>query len=428
MATTRKKKARTEPKSNIDPTWPASEIVQRAVADLIPYANNSRTHDAKQIKQLVASIKEWGWTNPVLIDEEGGIIAGHGRVMAAENLGAEVVPCVVAKGWSEAQKKAYVLADNQLALNAGWDRDLLKIEVGGLAEMDFDLDLIGFSGLEMTGLLQDETELEEDDEANGLLKNPVSKTGDLWILGDHRLLCGDATAEADVELLLAGQTPLLMVTDPPYGVNYDPNWREGLANSDGSKLRSGKVTNDDRSDWTEAYKLFPGSVVYVWHAGLQAHEFYSSIQAAGFEVRAQIIWDKTYMVISRGSYHWRHEPCWYAVRKGQSSKWIGDRKQSTVWPIKPTDDGDENNHSTQKPIECMGKPMRNHDAAQVYDPFCGSGSTLIAAELLGRQCFAMELEPGYVDVIVQRWQDRTKQEARLETGATFFETSTERLG
>lgn len=392
--------------------WPASEIVRRPVAALTPYARNARTHSAAQVQQIAASM----------------IIAGHGRVMAAQKLGIAEVPCIVAKGWTKAQKQAYVIADNQLALQAGWNRELLKVEVGELASLDFELDKLGFDDLELKGLLQSDAELEEGYEKQvEVPTDPVSAIGDLWTLGEHRLLCGDSTDEGAVVRLLDGGKPRLMVTDPPYGVDYDATWRDEALKDCSAKRRTGRVQNDDRVDWAAAWKLFPGDVAYVWHAGVAAAEVAASMLQAAFEVRAQIIWRKPQIVVGRGAYHWQHEPCWYAVRKGKKAHWIGDRKQSTCWDIdhllkRQRNAGTEDewtNHSTQKPVECMGRPIRNHDAPEVYEPFAGSGSTLIACELLGRRCFAMELDPGYCDVIVKRWQDRTGKKAVDAAGEEF---------
>ncbi len=227
--------------------------------------------------------------------------------------------------------------------------------------------------------------------------------------------------------LLGGSIPFLMVTDPPYGVNYDPEWRNqaGLCETE----RTGTVTNDDRVDWTAAYQLFPGTVAYVWHAGRYAAEFTTHLHHVGLQIRAQIIWRKPRFAISRGAYHWAHEPCWYSVREGSSSKWCGDRSQSTVWDIEACADDEATRHGTQKPVECMGRPIRNHGTREdsVYDPFVGSGTTLIAAERLQRTCFAMELDPGYVDVVVRRWEKATGEQAVLDRdGRTFAEIAEER--
>lgn len=414
-----------------DSSWPADHVERRPVKDLIPYARNARMHSEEQVGQIAASMREWGWTNPILVDEANGIIAGHGRVLAAQKLGIEEVPVMTAKGWSEAQKRAYVIADNKLAENASWDGDALRLELEGLAEMDFDLPLIGFSDFEISNLLTTEEELERAEETPDVPVNPVTVSGDLWHLGEHRVLCGDATSADDVQNLLAGGLiePHLMVTDPPYGVEYDANWRNEADRANGrpiGAMATGKVSNDDRADWSEAYSLFPGDVCYVWHAGLKT-TVYEDLSECSFEVRAQIIWSKSNFPIGRGHYHVKHEPCWYAVRKGKTAHWAGDRKQSTIWEIaKPSKS--ETGHSTQKPIECMRKPIINNSKAgdAVYDPFLGSGTTLIAAQMEGRRCYGLEDDPAYVDVIVQRWQTFTGQEAKHENGKTFDELHSER--
>lgn len=414
--------------------WPADAVERRAVSDLIPYARNARTHSDEQVAQIAASIKEWGWTNPILVDGDGGIIAGHGRVLAARKLGLDDVPCMVARGWSEAQKRAYILADNQLALNAGWDIELLKLEVGDLSLLGFDLGLMGFSEDILAGLLNDGTEgLTDPDDVPDLPEEPTTVLGDVYLLGAHRLTCGDSTNATDVARALGGVKPHLMVTDPPYGVEYDPSWRNdaGIGSAGAAK---GVVMNDDRADWREAWALFPGSTAYVWHGGLHALTVAESLQACKFGIRSQIIWVKTRPAISRGNYHWQHEPAFYAskdgpddgwqerfepehevasyaVRKGQTAGWVGDRKQSTVWFIEhiKSDTG----HGTQKPVECMRRPILNNSSPgqAVYDPFLGSGTTLIAAEMTGRACHGLELSPAYCDVIVKRWEDFTGKEA-----------------
>lgn len=691
--------------------WPADKIIRVPVEALIPYARNARTHSDEQVAQIAASMREWGWTNPILIDEAMGIIAGHGRVLAARKLGLVDVPAMVAEGWSEAQKRAYVLADNQLALNAGWDADLLKLELGELQALDFDLGLIGFPNLD--ALLADKTEgLTDPDDVPEPPADPVTRLGDVWLLGRHRLMCGDSTSvpamaalmagehadllftsppyaqqrdygvakeyvsdwdalmqgvfaaapvKDDAQLLvnlglvhknnewqpywerwiewmreqgwrrfgwyvwdqgaglpgdwngrlapshefvfhfnketrrankfldkkpesvkdktgdsglrgkngkinaltngkaslqptkiadsvirvnrhaalfLAGSTqrcsalpslsssrtairkratwyssrsvapaprlsqqrrraavasrprlirtiatwpcaggnclrartlcwkplarhstpsprrvasmprlklvsnhrlvcgdctdplvvdkalngvrPHLMVTDPPYGVEYDANWRNGVKRADGSIVQAravGKVLNDDNADWREAWALFPGDVAYVWHAGLFAGVVGDSLAACDFAIRNQIIWDKGQLVMSRGDYHWQHEPCWYAVKKGAKGHWAGDRKQTTIWNI-PKPKRNETGHSTQKPVECMKRPIENNSSPgqAVYEPFSGSGTTIIAGEMTGRRIHAIELNPAYVDVAVKRWEDFTGEKAVLENG------------
>lgn len=414
------------------PEWPADKIERRAVADLFPYARNARTHSDEQVAQIAASIREWGWTVPVLIDETGQIIAGHGLVLAARKLGIAEVPTMVAEGWTEAQKRAYVLADNQLALNAGWDKDLLKVELQDLQSFDFNLDLIGFSDAELAALTAEKTEgLTDPDETPEAPVEPVSALGDLWVLGKHRLACGDSTDPLVVDRVLAGVKPHLMVTDPPYGVEYDPAWRGKAKSADGKRTSlgvhaKGQVLNDDRADWREAWALFPGDVAYVWHAGLFAGAVAESLQASGFKLRSQIIWSKNNFAIGRGDYHWQHEPCWYAVRG--TGHWAGDRKQTTLWQI-PKPQKSETGHGTQKPVECMKRPIENNSSPgqAVYEPFSGSGTTIIACEQTGRAAHAIELNPAYVDVAVTRWQNFTGQAATLDgDGRTFAEVMAER--
>lgn len=253
-------------------SWPADHVERRPVASLVPYARNPRTHSEEQVGQIAASIREWGWVSPVLVDEDGGIIAGHGRVLAAHKLGIADVPVMVAAGWSAAQKKAFVIADNQLTLNGGWNKDLLRVEIADLAEMGFGLPLIGFSEDELASLsAAPNAGLTDPDEAPEPPADPVSELGDVWVLGKHRLVCGDSTDALAVEKALNGVTPHLMVTDPPYGVEYEPAWRNRVRRADGTRvgaLATGKVLNDDCDDWREAWALFPGDVAYVWHGAL----------------------------------------------------------------------------------------------------------------------------------------------------------------
>lgn len=428
------KAAKKEPSNQ----WPADRVERRNVADLAPYARNARTHSASQIAQLAASIQEWGWTVPILVDPEGGIIAGHGRILAAQDLGIKEVPCMVAEGWTDAQKQAYVIADNRLAENAGWDEDLLKAELAELAGFDFDLNLIGFAEAELVGFLTMGDGKTEPDETPEPPETPTTVEGDVWVLGNHRIICGDSTDQEAVTKLLAGANPHLMVTDPPYGVEYDPNWRNerGTLNPDkgtrtvGAGGRAlGKVSNDVQSDWSETWSLFPGEVAYVWCASLFSPIVATNLQSVGFDLRALIIWDKTRLVIGRSDYHWQHEPCWYAVKKGGKGHWTGDRKQTTVWAI-PKPQKSETGHSTQKPVECMRRPIVNNSQPgdAIYEPFSGSGTTIIAAEMTGRACYAVELNPSYVDIAIQRWQNFTGQEAILEsTEKRFSDVQRERM-
>jgi DNA modification methylase len=340
--------------------------------------------------------------------------------MSARKLGITEIPVMVARGWSEAQKRAYVLADNKLALNAGWDEELLRVELSDLQGMGADLSLIGFSDDELASLLMDGTEgLTDPDDVPEVPAEPVSQDGDVWMLGRHRLVCGDSTDAAVVAKALNGVRPHLMVTDPPYGVEYDPGWRNRAGLS--ATRRTGKVENDDRADWREAWALFPGEVIYVWHGALHATAVAESLQACGFEIRAQIVWAKDRLVLGRGHYHWQHEPCWYAV-KG-AGHWAGDRKQTTLWQIASRGQDAETVHGTQKPVECMRRPIENNSSPgqAVYEPFSGSGTTIIAAELSGRACHAIELSPAYVDVAIKRWQDFTGQQAVLDGDGRPFQ-------
>jgi DNA modification methylase len=413
-------------KNDLTKDWPANNVEARSVNSLVPYARNARTHSDAQVAQLAASIREWGWTMPILIDEAGGLIAGHGRVLAARMLGIEDVPVMTARGWSEAKRKAYILADNRLALSAGWDEAMLACELSDLAAEAFDMWLIGFSVDEMAELTADKTVgLTDPDEVPSLPAKPVSRLGDIWLMGRHRIACGDSTDAGTVERVLNGVRPHLMITDPPYGACYDPAWRNraGLGNT----KRTGKVENDHRADWREAWALFPGEVAYVWHGALHAAEVAESLEASGYQIRAQIIWAKDRLVMGRGHYHWQHEPCWYAV-KG-TGHWAGDRKQTTLWQIAGAGQDIETEHGTQKPVECMRRPMENNSSPgqPVYEPFSGSGTAIIAAEMTGRNCIAIELSPQYVDVAVQRWQAFTGAQATLEgDGRTFSEIAAER--
>lgn len=395
-----------------------------AIGDLIPYARNARTHSDEQVAQIAGSIREFGFTNPILVDGERGIIAGHGRLMAARKLGLAEVPTIELAGLSETQKRAYVIADNKLAMNAGWDDALLSAELGELGDAGFDLSLTGFSELELGALLVEATDgLTDPDSVPEPPAEPVTKLGDVWLLGRHRLVCGDSTTVEAVDAALNGVKPHLMVTDPPYGVEYDPDWRNRADRANGKPYGAravGKVQNDDRADWREAWALFPGDVTYVWHAGVFSPVVADSLAASGFEMRALIVWAKDRLVIGRGHYHHSHEPCWYAVRKGGTGHWAGDRKQTTLWKIEHRKS--ETGHGTQKPVEAMARPVRNNSSLgqAVYEPFSGSGTTIIACEMEGRACHAIELDPAYVDVAVKRWQAFTGNVATLEaTGDPF---------
>lgn len=418
-------------------------IEMRPIVELRAYERNARTHSGKQLKLLAESIKRFGFTAPAIVDETGLILAGHGRVTAAQLAGLTEVPVRVVGYLSDDEKRAYVLADNRIADMAGWDKALLGLELQHLQSTGFAVEGIGFSRVETEKLIAGlglESPAERAEAAAAApavsVAAPITQPGDLWQLGKCRLLCGDSTVPRDVTRLLAGAKPFLMVTDPPYGVEYDPSWRHQALKNEANGTALGKVRNDDRHDWREAWALFPGDVAYVWHAGTFAGHVQLSLEAAGFQVRAQVVWVKTAPVLSRGAYHAQHEPAFvcervgdgddaahvpalYGVRKGRRSNWQGDRTQTTVWEIEHRKS--ETGHGTQKPIECMKRPILNHTAQGdlVYDPFLGSGTTIIAAEQTGRVAYGLELDPAYCDVIVRRWQSFTGGRAVREDGAAF---------
>ncbi len=405
--------------------WSADRIEQWPVQRLKPYDRNARTHTGGDVNKVAASIERFGFTIPLLVDEHGEIIAGHCRHLAAQKLKRTTVPVIVARGWSAEEKAAYCIADNQLAARAGWDFDLLQQELERLQSNDFDLGVLGFDLNDLHKLLAPSEGLTDPDTVPAVEERAITRLGDTWLLGLHRLHCGDATDASAVAAAMGTLSPMLMVTDPPYGVDYDPAWR---AKRGAKGVAAGRVLNDTKADWRAGWALFPGSVAYVWHGALHADVVAAGLRDQGFELRAQLIWAKQHFAFSRGDYHWKHEACWYAVRKGTKSNWSGDRKQTTVWEIANNNPfGNPNaetsfGHGTQKPIECMRRPIVNNSVAGdvVYDPFLGTGTTLIAAEMTGRTCVGLELAPPYVDVIVKRWQAFTGLEAVLEaTGETF---------
>lgn len=436
-------------------TPPADMVRFVQIDQLIPYARNSRTHSDDQIAKIAASMVEFGFTNPVLADSTG-IVAGHGRAMAARKcyaagkvlrmangapIPAGTVPVMDCTGWTETQRRAYVIADNSLALAAGWDQDMLKVEIADLSSAGFDLGLLAFDAgfLDQLTAPEGTDGLTDPDEAPEVPPVPATVPGDVWVMGRHRLICGDSTKADDVARVLQGVKPGLMVTDPPYGVEYDPSWRnEKLGKGNRS---TGLVANDDRADWREAWALFPGDVAYVWHGMKTSRDVWESLEVTGFAIRAEIVWAKPHYAISMGDYHPQHESCWYAVRKTGKGHWAGDRKQSTVWQIanntsgfgrdaKAKKEDAKTGHGTQKPVECMRRPMENNTSPgqAVYEPFSGSGSSIIAAEMSGRCCYAVEIMPGYVDAAVMRWQAFTGLAATHEgSGKTFDELHAERL-
>ena len=389
------------------------EVEYWPIEDVKPYPENARIHSPDQIKRIAASMQDNDWTNPILIGSSGFIVAGHGRLEAAKEQGIDQVPVIQLKHLTATQEKAVRLSDNRLAQLAEWDETLLEKEIEFLRDEEYDLESIGFSDADIAALIPPTLGENDDDDVPEPPDEPISKVGDLWELGEHRILCGDSTNADDVAKVLDGATPNLMVTDPPYGVEYDAKWRahSGLQNMNG--LAHGKVSNDDSADWSEAWCLFPGSVIYQWasdSSGLAINHM-TSLVDSGFEIRNILIWNKNQSPIGRGHYHLKHEPCLYAIRKGATADWIGDRKQHSVWDIdKPKKS--ETGHSTQKPVECMERPIRNHKG-DVYEPFAGSGTTIIAATNQKRRCYAIELNPSYVDICVTRWENFTGKKANL---------------
>ena len=416
-------------KSLIFETWP----IERCIG----YARNPRKND-HAVDKVASAIREFGFRVPIVAKSDGTVVDGHLRLKAAAKLGLTEVPVILADDLTDAQIKAFRLSVNKVSEFAEWDIDLLKLEFEDLDAAGFDLTLTGFDLGEIAALTLDVTEgLTDPDAVPDAPAVPVTVLGDVWLLGRHRIACGSSTDAHTVEAVLAGVKPHLMVTDPPYGVGYDANWRneaaaKGLIGQRGQSMSVGKVLNDDRADWREAWALFPGDVAYVWHGGLFGGVVAESLVACGFETRSQIIWAKDRFQLSRGNYHGQHEPCWYAVRKTTKGQWCGDRTQSTLWSIKlpwdnygnrkPGPEDDKNSHSTQKPVECMKRPIENNSSPgqAVYEPFSGSGTTIIAGEMTGRCVYAIELNPAYVDMAVIRWQDFTGQTATLEaTGQPF---------
>jgi hypothetical protein len=316
----------------MDLVFAPSQIETWPIDRLRPYARNAKIHGTDQVAKIAASMAKFGWTVPCMVADDGELIAGHGRVLAAAMLGLKDVPVIRLSHLDEAERRAYRIADNKLTELAEWDEAMLRDEIAGLLAEDFDLSLLGITDEDLDALLRDPDQLEggavegEDDIPEPPV-TPVSVAGDLWQLGSHRLICGDSTLPDVVGRLLGDVRPLLMVTDPPYGVQYDPSWRNqaGAAKT----KRTGKVLNDDQADWREAWALFPGDVAYVWHGALHATTVAESLTTAGFAIRSQIIWAKDRLVLSRGDYHWQHEPCWYAVRAKGKGHWAGDRKQTS---------------------------------------------------------------------------------------------------
>ncbi|MCK6417937.1 MAG: site-specific DNA-methyltransferase [Alphaproteobacteria bacterium] len=402
------------------------QVIYRSPEEMTPYANNARTHSEEQIAQIMASIKEFGFVNPILIDERGVIIAGHGRLSAAKRLGMSEVPVIEIGHLSETQRKALIIADNRIALNAGWDEELLKLELETLKLEDFDLDLLGFDEAELDDILFAETEEAESEEVPAVPEEPVSKRGDLWILGSHRLLCGDATILTDVEKLMDGQLADMVFTDPPYNVDYGNTTRNKLR---AGKLRGRDIMNDNLGDAFEKF-LYDVCVnaltvtkgaFYVCMSSSELHTLRTAFITAGGHWSTFIIWAKNHFTMGGADYQRQYEPMLYGWKDGIDRYWCGARDQGDVWFIPKPARNDL--HPTMKPVALVERAVKNSSKTKdiVLDIFGGSGTTLIACEKLDRQCRMMELDPKYVDVIVQRWEQHTgKKATHAETGE-FFE-------
>ena len=372
------------------------------VSELIPYVRNARTHSEAQVSQIAASIREFGFLSPILVAEDNTILAGHGRLAAALKLGLKKVPCVKENHLTETQKRAYIIADNKLSLNAGWDNELLAVELSELEGADFNLDLLGFDEAELSSIFDADKDVSDDDfDVEKELEEPCfSKTGDMWTLGKHRIICGDATKLETYKTLLENTKVNLVVTDPPYNVNY-----EGSA---------GKIKNDNMEDDKFYQFLFNSFVnmeqamaddasIYVFHADTEGLNFRKAFQDAGFYLSGCCIWKKPSLVLGRSPYQWQHEPCLYGWKKKGKHKWYAGRKETSVWEFEKSKKNAD--HPTMKPIALLAYPIKNSSMTNslVLDPFAGSGSTLIACEQTGRICYAIELDEKYCDVIVKRY-------------------------
>ena len=395
-----------------------------ATDDLIPYARNSRTHSEAQVAKIAASIREFGFLNPIITDGADGIVAGHGRVLAAQKLGLDTLPCIEAGHLTDAQRRAYVIADNRLALDAGWDNELLRVELQDLDGQGFDLSLTGFELDELGDFLNEHETTEgltDEDAVPEAPEQPVTVEGDVWLLGRHRLMCGDSTSIEHMERLCEGQLVDMWLTDPPYNVAYEGGTKEKLT-----------IKNDNMSD--DAFRQFlrdaysaadavmkKGAVFYIWHADSEGYNFRGAASDVGWTVRQCLIWKKSSLVMGRQDYHWMHEPCLYGWKEGASHLWSSDRKQTTILEFsKPSRNG---KHPTMKPVELFEYQMLNNTKGSdlVLDSFAGSGTMAIACEKHGRNARLMELDPKYCDVIIKRWQDFTGQQATLEATEQAFD-------
>jgi DNA modification methylase len=412
----------------------------RDIDTLIPHPRNYNQHPPAQIERLAASLRQFGQVRPIVVHGDT-IVAGHGVYLAAKHLGYTSLRVThLPDDWTEEQAMAYLVADNETRRGAEPDDAELAALLNELQQADFDIAAMGFDDTEYGALLDGLTPELPDPGNGGDGFEPDEaapcrvQAGDVWLIGGvHRLICGDCTDPATVERLMQGETPLLMITDPPYGVNYDANWRveSNVGRDLPETLRQatavGQVANDFVSDWQQVYALSNAVVAYVWCSSWYIGDVQNHLKNADYVRRALIIWIKPNFVLSRGHYHWQHEPCWYAVQANQSSHWSGDRTQSTVWEIpslqpmgRSQDVQDQaTGHSTQKPVECMARPMRNHGQSGdlVYDPFLGSGTTIIAAHRTGRRCYGCEISPEYCEIILQRCEAEGLSVERVSTAA-----------
>lgn len=399
------------------------QIEKRQLSELIPYINNSRKHSDDQVTQIAASIKEFGWTNPILVDGDNGIIAGHGRIMAAKKLNMTEVPVIELAHLSKEQRKALIIADNKLALNSDWDTNLLAIELKDLQDLGFDLNLTGFADKELADILKpDQVDgLTDEDAVPDTPIEPKTKPGDIYQLGNHRLMCGDSTSIDQVEKLMDGNKASLVITDPPWNVAYGTNLAN---NAQGYKAR--EIMNDNFAtdkEWQDFLSgtmgcinivTLPGCPIYCVMGASEWPAVDKALRDADFHWSSTIIWAKDTLVLSRKDYHTQYEPIWYGWKSDGPRIWtVQDRKQSDLWQCKRPKRSDL--HPTTKPVELLERALLNssNHGVIVFEPFGGSGSTLIACEKTGRKCNAMELDPKYCDVIVKRWEDFTGKKAEL---------------
>lgn len=386
-----------------------SEMNLVDVDKLIPYVNNARTHSKEQINKLRASIREFGFINPVIIDRDYNVIAGHGRILASQEEGIDKVPCVFVDYLTDAQKKAYIIADNRMALDADWDEELLKIEIESLKDEDFDLSFTGFDESELLDLFGDDSKgkVEDDnfDLSSALEKASFVEKGDVWTIGKHRLMCGDATSKEDVQTLMGDTKGNLILTDPPYGVSFK--------SSSGLTIENDSMKNDEFYNFLlSAFKnmadhLETGGSAYVFHADTEGLNFRKAFVDSGFHLAGCCIWVKNSLVLGRSDYQWQHEPVLYGFMQNGKHRWYSDRKQTTIWNFdKPKKNS---NHPTSKPLDLLSYPISNstQENAVVIDTFGGSGSTLMACEKMNRICYTMELDEKYASVILRRYVEDT---------------------